>query len=501
MSLEFVREMKRLVPRLASWLVCAGLAAAAGLVAAEPPKPTDEIVGRLGTNRWLTPVNQIITPAGRQVPLPGLRPQMLALSPDGRLLVTSGRTAEVVVVDPVTGEIRQRVALPAEPRTNAAPDAVSGRILEPDKDGQASYTGLVFSPDGTRLYLANVEGSVKVFTVSKRGEVAGLTSFPLPPTKAPRRKAEIPAGLRVSADGRRLYVCGNLSNQLFELEAVSGQLLRWWETGVAPYDVVLAGGKAYVSNWGGCRPAADSLTGPAGQGTLVRVDPVRHIASEGSVTVINLGDRTTTCEVMAGLHASALAVSPDGRWVVVANAASDTLSVLDARTDQVVETIWARQRPSDLFGASPNALTFDKSGRRLFVCNGTQNAVAVIAFKPGASELVGLIPVGWFPAAIVHDAKRKALYAANVKALSDGRPRKSDGRPEFNSHQYGGSLSLVPVPAKRELAAFTDVALANLRYPLLQQATLPPRPGQPAISVHNTSYQRPSHWRQSHNHH
>ena len=44
------------------------------------------------------------------------------------------------------------------------------------------------------------------------------------------------------------------------------------------------------------------------------------------------------------------------------NAASDTLSVIDTRADSVVETIWTRQSPGDPFGASPNALAFDKSG-------------------------------------------------------------------------------------------------------------------------------------------
>ena len=476
------RGFKRLPLRFLCCLFCGGLAVAK-LTAAEPPEVAPEIVGRLGTNSWLTPVNQIVTPAGRQVPLPNLRPQALALSPNGKLLVTSGRTAELVVVDPVTGDIRERVALPAEPPTNAAPEAVSGRILEPDKNAQVSYTGLVFSPDGTRLYLANVEGSIKVFTVSRQGKIAGLVAWPLPLARAPHRKAEIPAGLRVSADGRRLYVCGNLSNKLLELDAASGRLLRSWETGVAPYDVVITGGKAYVSNWGGRRPAADSLTGPAGQGTLVRVDARLHVASEGSVSVIGLEPGAVAREVIVGLHASALAVSPDGRWVVVANAASDTLSVLDTRTDQVTETIWARQQPSDLFGASPNALAFDKSGRQLFVCNGTQNAIAVFDFQPGASELKGLIPVGWFPAAIVSDAQRKAIYVANLKVISDGRPRKSDGRIEFNTHQYGGSLSLVPVPSAKELAAHTGRALANLREPRMRAAMLPPRPGQPPRPV------------------
>ncbi len=176
-------------------------------------------------------------------------------------------------------------------------------------------------------------------------------------------------------------------------------------------------------------------------------------------------------------------MSPNGRYLVVANAASDTLSVLDTRRDQVVETIWARQNPADLFGASPNALAFDASGRTLFVCNGTQNAVGVIAFAPGHSKLQGLIPTGWFPGAIVYDAPRKSLYVANIKGIGFGRPNRQTGNTEHNSHQYYGSLSLVRVPEKAALAKLTRQALADMRYPRLAQAALPPRPGQPPRPV------------------
>jgi len=386
---------------------------------------TQDIVGRVGENRYHTPVNQILTPAGQQVELPGMRPQALALSPDGRLLVTAGKTHDLLVLEPQSGKLLQRVPLPSEKQVEPAPAAVSEHILQPDKEGQLSFTGLAFAPDGSRIYLANVDGSIKVFGVGKDGTVAGLFTMRLPPANAPRRKPEIPAGLAVSRDGKRLYVALNLSNRLAELDAATGNVLRLWNVGVEPYDVVLAGRKAYVSNWGGPRPDADSVTGPAGQGTLVRVDPVRYIASEGSVSVIDLSLaephsalRTPHSALLTGLHASGMALSPNGRWLVVANAGSDTLSIIDTRSDLLVETICARQNPADLFGAQPNALTFDKSGKRLFVCNGTQNAVAVFDFAPGHSRLLGLIPVGWFPGAVVHDPRRNALYVANIKGAA-----------------------------------------------------------------------------------
>jgi hypothetical protein len=163
--------------------------------------------------------------------------------------------------------------------------------------------------------------------------------------------------------------------------------------------------------------------------------------------------------------------------VVLANAGSDTLSVINTRTDEIVETICARQNPGDLFGAQPNAVAFDKAGGTLFVCNGTQNAVAVIHFEPGKSRLLGLVPVGWFPGAIVYDAKHKAIDVANIKGDSEN-PAKRNGRTAFSSVQWHGSVSLVRVPDARGLEELTRAALAGMRYPLLAAANLPARPGQ-----------------------
>jgi YVTN family beta-propeller protein len=446
----------------------------------------DELTERVGTSaegRSVTPVNQVITPAGRQVPLPGLRPQAVALSPDGGLLVTAGKTNEIVVVDPATGDILARVKPPADDVTAPPADAESARNLKPDTKAIESFTGLVFSPDGSRLYMSNVHGSIKVFAV-RDGSLLASHSIRLPEAGAPGRKPEIPSGLAVGDEGRLLYVCGNLSNRLLEIDTATGQVRRTFDVGVAPYDVVLVGGRAFVSNWGGRRPGSGDLTGPAGKGTTVRVDPRTHVASEGSVSIVDLSDATVR-ETVTGRHASALAASPDGRHVVCANAASDTLSILDASTGAIVDTIWTKRTPAELFGATPDALAFDPDGSRLYACNASQNAVAVIAWDPdekGDTRLLGLIPVGWYPGAIAFDAARRQLAVANIKGLPTEPKRHGKGEG-FNSHHYHGSLSLVPLPDEPSLAALSEIAARNMRAAAVVDAFLPPRNGVAARAI------------------
>ena len=468
---------------------------------------TSQTVGRT-PDGLETPDNQHVTPVGTLVELPGVRPNALTLSPDGKILVTAGMTHELIVVDPGTGQILQKVDFP-KAATNL--DAVAGSelVLNANVKDKLSFTGITFSPDGTRIYLSNVNGDLKVFGVGTDGKVGPLSSITMPAVKMPDRKMDIPTGLAVSRDGASLYVALNVSNRLLQLDAVTGRILRQWDVGVAPFDVVVTPTTAYVSNWGGRRPAPDSVVGPIGRNGTVRVD-ARSVASEGSVSVIDLtpgfSDASTQApasnfEILTGRHASALALSPDGRYLACANTGDDTISIIDTRQKQVIETVNARQQPGDPFGAQPNALAFDASGDTLFVCNGSQNAVAVFQFKrktsflglfpasryqPGRTRMLGLIPVGWFPGGIAYDSERGRIDVANLTHIpsQESQPGKSKGKGSgFNTKQWFGSLSLVPVPSPGALAVFTETALRNLRYPLLAQAKLPPRLGRAPVPV------------------
>ncbi len=450
-----------------------------GVVTAADPKPDhddpESPVGADDRARIILPVDQILTPAGRQIELPKMRPQVLRLSPDGKILATSGKTSELVIIDSATAAILQRVPLPSD-KLRPGP-AVSPNILKPDTDAQVSYTGLAFSADGSRLYLSNVDGDIKVFAIDAAHKVTGLHSLPLPPNNMPGRSHDIPAGLALSADGKRLFVALNYSNRLAEIDTETGKTLHLADVGFAPFDVAVVGEKVYVSNWGGRRPDKDSLTGPVGNGPRVRVDPVKHIADEGSVTVVDFAAGRVVTETLTGSHASALAVSPDSKYVVVANTGADSLSVIGTTTDRVIENIDIRGAAPELLGTNPNAMCFDPTGKTLFVCTGTQNAVAVIDFDPGHSKIRGLLPTGWFPGAIAYDAHRKAVAVANIKGIGSWSEPDAGKKPKRQTHQHYGSLSLIDIPADEQLKASTEKVLQNNRRAAALAAQFAPRPG------------------------
>jgi hypothetical protein len=85
----------------------------------------------------------------------------------------------------------------------------------------------------------------------------------------------------------------------------------------------------------------------------------------------------------------------------------------------------------------------------------------------------------------LYDAQRGQICVANLKDIATKTQKGRQGATGFgfNTHQYCGTLSLVSIPSKQELTAFTHTALANLRYPLLAQAKLPPRADRSPVPV------------------
>ena len=90
-----------------------------------------------------------------------------------------------------------------------------------------------------------------------------------------------------------------------------------------------------------------------------------------------------------GTDPNAVAVSPDGAKIFVANATSDDLTIFDVNhPDSVAADLAHARSTARCPGARPNALAFSPDGTRLYVANAWDNAVVVVS--PDTETVLGL---------------------------------------------------------------------------------------------------------------
>ncbi len=169
-----------------------------------------------------------------------------------------------------------------------------------------------------------------------------------------KKRGSYPNGLALSADEKLALVCLSVNNSVGVVDLDSGKLVEEIPVGVAPYHVVFSpdGDRAYVSNWGGRRAAEGDRAGLSA-GTLAVVDE-RGIGASGTIGVIDVKSRRQISEIEVGLHPADLIVSQDGKTIFVANANSDTVSIIDTVTLKVRETVLVRPDASLFFGSAVN---------------------------------------------------------------------------------------------------------------------------------------------------
>ncbi|MEO6733048.1 MAG: alkaline phosphatase family protein [Ferruginibacter sp.] len=296
-----------------------------------------------------------------------------------------------------------------------------------------------------------------------------------------------------------IYLVLNGNNELLKIRWSDRNIVWRSATGVAPYGIAIAKGKIYVSNWAGSI-ATDSTRERAGvPWGLAYTDPRTGATSTGTVTIFDpTGKRLK--ELTAGLHPTAVKASKDGAYIYIANGSSDNISVIKTKTNTISETIdvGLLKGKYALQGSTPNALELNADNSILYVANGFDNAVAVVALGKNASSLgkgksqvTGYIPTEAYPGGLRLIKDR--LIVANLE--SDGANVIDQKKKARSIHHQLASVSIIPVPGKAALAAYTmEVAQLNLvnRTDQLQllpregvlPVPVPERLGEPSVFKH-----------------
>ncbi len=407
----------------------------------------DIAVGQLPDGEQVIPTKQILRPAGQQLQFSG-RPVDLVLSPDGKIVYLKNIN-NLLVVDAATWTLLQIASYPG-----------SG----------ASLHGIALRHDGSHVYVTGAGNELYDWSVATNGLVTFARTISLP-------AGAYPCGLALAADDSKAYVCLSIANQLAVVNLATGAVTQRINVGIAPWDVGLspAGDTAYVSDWGGRFPTGGDLTATSA-GTPVVIDS-RGVAASGVVSFVDLLTGLETAQTPTGLHPCDLELSADGQTLYVANANSDTVSVINTVTRAVKETILVRPDPTLPYGSASTGLALSKDGSRLFVASGGNNAVAVVELPNGQhtnSLVVGFLPTDWYPGAVVADDNH--LYVANVKGLGSRSGPPATTGWQISAHL--GTATKLPIPAAEPLSKYTAQAFEAGRVPQIRQTQQPALPGQ-----------------------
>lgn len=305
---------------------------------------------------------------------------------------------------------------------------------------EGAFYGAAFSPDGHHLYVSGGNTDM-LFVYAWKGGVPALENkFELARAKtADGTGTSYPAGVAVSPNGKFVYVAENVADHLAVVNSATGEIAQRFASDHYPYGVTLAvNGHVFVSAWGGSTISE------------FRALPDGTLAYVGRIEV--------------GRHPSALAVKSS--YLCVALASSDRVAIVDTKLRKVSRYLHDAAPGAPPEGSTPNALALTADGKRLLVAEADNNAVAVFDLSTG--RLLGRIPTDWYPTAVADLGEGLLILAGKghgTHANPDGPVPLTNwpsGKPRaYALGQLNGTLRVLSASsAPAQLAALTQRVVA-----------------------------------------
>jgi DNA-binding beta-propeller fold protein YncE len=413
-------------------------------------------------------------------------PMSMAVSPDARYVVTvnagygtfeSSYMQSLAVLDRQTGVVADFPD--ADTAARAKQTLYSGLAFS--RDGRHIYASIGSEADPLGTGSGDTGSGVVVYRFNE-GKISRekIIKLPLQQLAAGRKTMLVggtpgdkgvpfPAAIVVlgAAGSERLLVAGNLSDDVLVVNPGSGRIETRFdlsENDAVPstYPVALSVTKdetrAFVALWNASEVVElDLKKGTVGR-KLALLKPESAIA--------------------AGTHPCALQMSPDGRTMYVALANRDAVAAVTVGAGQFsVKGYFDTRLPQQsYFGAEPEALAVSPDGSRLYVANAISDAIAVMdttkltakAVKEGMVEPMGFMPTEWMPMSLGFTGGK--LYVATAKGKGTGPnnfpqrqvlgQRARQGSSTYIGTLLYGSLAVLDVKAmEAELSKWTTEVL------------------------------------------
>ncbi len=133
--------------------------------------------------------------------------------------------------------------------------------------------------------------------------------------------------------------------------------------------------------------------------------------------VFNTISKTFTGTIATGSHPNDFCITKNGKYLFVANANDNSVSVIDLPAKKIIETLTASLYPNAPQGSTTNGLALSPDEKTLYIANADNNCLAVFdVSEPGESKSMGFIPTGWYPTCV--KAIGNKIYVTNGKGFS-----------------------------------------------------------------------------------
>ncbi|HEY2369306.1 MAG TPA: hypothetical protein VGH87_23070, partial [Polyangiaceae bacterium] len=254
----------------------------------------------------------------------------------------------------------------------------------------------------------------------------------------------LPSGMDISPDGKTMLLGQSLDTTIFVIsldDTTYGQTLGTIQAGSKdlfaihfdPFDA--SGNTAWATMWTAAVDFNDTS-----KMKLLQLDVANKAAS-----VHTVGKEPEEFVFL------------DAKYMLVANALSDTLSIYDRAQNQVVGEV----KVGTLNGPSPTALAFDKTLSRLYVTLAGDNALAVFDVDmnqtPPTFAPAGTIPTGWWPTAVSVDATDGTIFSLTGRGHGIGLDAQHyDVGVANEANRLAGSISAISPPDPTTLAQYTQ---------------------------------------------
>jgi len=380
-----------------------------------------------------------LTPLGRSLSLGDL-PLNIAVSPSGKLIAVTNNgqsTQTIQLVDAVHFRLLSEVVIPK------------------------SWLGLVFSGDEKSLYASGGNDNRILKYNILQGRLVLADSISL----GKRWPVKIsPAGMDIDNVSRKLYVVTKENNCLYTVDLKTGKSDSL-ALGAEAYTCLLSPDRKelYISLWGGDK-----------------------------ILVYHTGLKKIIRRIAVGDNPNDICLTKNGKFLFVANANDNSVSVIDIKKGEVIETLNAALYPASRAGSTTNGVALSKDNKTLYIANADNNCLAVFdVSRPGSCKSRGFIPVGWYPTAVKVIGNR--VFVANGKGFTSlPNPRyrafdtektlayqKGAKKQEYIAGLFRGTLSVFSEPTDAQLGKYSKLVYENSPYNKNDELTAPGEKGNP----------------------